>query len=289
MTHKSPLLIHLRLQLAACSGAPKVSGALGLPIDLLPIRWVLVGKRHVRKRLSTIRKRGGAGRGLLPAAVLLALLESLPHKIAVCQPKGQRDVWETRRCHQRLHSRRAHPHDADFYVPAGQQPLCRTLPCSRFGRPQTGQSWRSPLRADFHSRCRRSHRALFQKNSLSIASRSTNRGCRCWLRVRRGRCLTSGVCVMEWNFSARRFAIRWKAFVREGFEGLLGARIFVPLEGKAAQMSRRPSRAQKPLPAGRVSARQEDRSGGTNARRLAGIAGAGALIASALRRRGVRA
>lgn len=84
----------------------------------------------------------------------------------------------------------------------------------------------------------------------------------CWLRVRRGRCLTSGVCVMEWNFSARRFAIRWKAFVREGFEGLHGARIFVPLEGKAAQMSRRPSRAQKPLPAGRVSARQEDRSGG---------------------------
>lgn len=90
----------------------------------------------------------------------------------------------------------------------------------------------------------------------------------CWLRVRRGRCLTSGVCVMEWNFSARRFAIRWKAFVREGFEGLHGARIFVPLEGKAAQMSRRPSRAQKPLPAGRVSARQEDRGGGgTNARR----------------------
>lgn len=84
----------------------------------------------------------------------------------------------------------------------------------------------------------------------------------CWLRVRRGRCLTSGVCVMGWNFSARRFAIRWKAFVREGFEGLHGARIFVPLEGKAAQMSRRPSRAQKPLPAGRVSARQEDRSGG---------------------------
>lgn len=29
---------------------------------------------------------------------------------------------------------------------------------------------------------------------------------------------------MEWSFSARRFAIRWKAFVREGFEELLGAR-----------------------------------------------------------------
>ena len=84
----------------------------------------------------------------------------------------------------------------------------------------------------------------------------------CWLRVRRGRCLTSGVSVMEWNFSARRFAIRWKAFVREGFEGLLGARFFVPLEGKAAQMSRRPSRAQKPLPAGRASARQENRGRG---------------------------
>lgn len=84
----------------------------------------------------------------------------------------------------------------------------------------------------------------------------------CWLRVRRGRCLTSGVCVMEWNFSARRFAIRRKVFVREGFEGLLGARFFVPLEGKAAQMSRRPSRAQKPLPAGRASARQENRGRG---------------------------
>lgn len=53
----------------------------------------------------------------------------------------------------------------------------------------------------------------------------------------------------------RRFAIRWKAFVREGFEGLLGARIIVPLERKAAQMARRPSRAQDRLPLERGFAR----------------------------------
>lgn len=53
----------------------------------------------------------------------------------------------------------------------------------------------------------------------------------------------------------RRFAIRWKAFVREGFEGLLGAQYLVPLEGKTAQMARRSPRAQDRLPLERGFAR----------------------------------
>ena len=57
------------------------------------------------------------------------------------------------------------------------------------------------------------------------------------------------------GFSARGIWFRWKAFVREGFEGLLGARNLVPLEGKTAQMARRSPRAQDRLPLERGFAR----------------------------------
>ncbi len=104
----------------------KIFGAFRFFLDFFSIRWVFVDKRHISKRLSAIGKRRSSWYWPPLAAVLFAQLESLPHKIAGCQPKCQRYIREIGRRHQRFHSHRAHSHNTDFSVPVSHQPLdCR--------------------------------------------------------------------------------------------------------------------------------------------------------------------
>ena len=111
-------------QLTGCDHA---FGFLGLRIYLMPILRMSTAKRHIRQRLSAIRKEGFPFDRPFLTAVTIALHKALPYEIAWSHGDGQCNVMEHRCRRQCKRSGSRCSGNADLFVAVCFHPFYRCL------------------------------------------------------------------------------------------------------------------------------------------------------------------